>query len=33
VEEVFAYIFGMDKKIGVNNPSILAPFDSVSVAT
>jgi hypothetical protein len=33
VEELFAYIFGIYKKIGGNNPSILALFDSVSVAT
>ena len=33
VEELFAYIFGIYKKFGGNNPSILAPFDSVSVAT
>jgi len=32
VEELFAYIFGIYKKFGWNNPSILAPFDSVSVA-
>ena len=32
VEELFAYIFGIYKKFGGNNPSILAPFDSVSVA-
>ena len=29
VEEVFAYIFGIYKKFGGNNPSILAPTDSV----
>ena len=33
VEELFAYIFGIYKKFGGNNPSILAPSDSVSVAT
>ena len=33
VEELFAYIFGIYKKIGGNNPSILTPSDSVSVAT
>ena len=33
MEELFAYIFGIYKKFGGNNPSILAPFDSVSVAT
>ena len=32
MEELFAYIFGIYKKFGGNNPSILAPFDSVSVA-
>ena len=32
VEELFAYIFGIYKKFGGNNPSILAPFDLVSVA-
>ena len=33
VEEVFAYIFGIYKKFGGNNPSILAPYNLVSVAT
>ena len=33
VEELFAYIFGIYIKFGFKNPSILAPFDSVSVAT
>ena len=33
VKELFAYIFGIYKKFGVNNPSILTPLDSVSVAT
>ena len=33
VEELFAYIFGIYKKFGGNNPSILAPSDSVDVAT
>ena len=33
VEELFAYIFGIYKKFGGNNPSILAPYNSVSVAT
>ena len=33
VEELFAYIFGIYKKFGYKNPSILAPTDSVSVAT
>ena len=33
VEELFAYIFGIYKKFGGNNPSILAPSDSVAVAT
>ena len=33
VEELFAYIFGIYKKNGGNNPSVLALFDSVSVAT
>ena len=33
VEELFAYIFGIYKKFGGNNPSILAPANSVSVAT
>ena len=32
MEELFAYIFGIYKKFGGNNPSILATFDSVSVA-
>ena len=32
VEELFAYIFGIYKQFGGNNPSILALFDSVSVA-
>ena len=32
-EELFAYIFGIYKKFGDNNPSILAPSDSVAVAT
>ena len=33
VEELFAYIFGMYKKLGGNNPLILTPSDSVAVAT
>ena len=33
VEELFAYVFGIYKKFGGNNPSILAPTNSVSVAT
>ena len=33
VEELFAYIFGIYKKFGGNNPSILAPTNLVSVAT
>ena len=33
VEELFAYIFGIYKKFGGNNPSILTPYDSVDVAT
>ena len=33
VEELFAYIFGIYKKFGGNNPSVLAPYDSVAVAT
>ena len=33
VEELFAYIFGIYKKFCGNNPSILAPYNSVSVAT
>ena len=33
VEELFAYIFGIYIKFGYKDPSILAPFDSVSVAT
>ena len=33
VEELFAYIFGIYKKVGGNNPLILAPYNSVSVAT
>ena len=33
VEELFAYIFRIYKKFGGNNPSILAPYNSVSVAT
>ena len=33
VEELFAYIFGIYKKFGGNNPSILTPLDSVDVAT
>ena len=32
VEELFAYIFGIYKKFGGNNPSILAAYNSVSVA-
>ena len=32
VEELFAYVFGIYKKFGGNNPSILATTDSVSVA-
>ena len=32
VEELFAYIFGIYKKFGGNNPSILAACNSVSVA-
>ena len=33
VEELFAYIFGIYKKFGGNNPSILTPLDLVDVAT
>ena len=33
VGELFAYIFGIYKKFGYNNPSILAPCYSVAVAT
>jgi hypothetical protein len=33
VEELFAYIFGIYIKFGYKNPSILAPYNSVSVAT
>ena len=33
VEELFAYIFGIYKKFGYKDPSILAPTDLVSVAT
>ena len=33
VEELFAYIFGIYKKFGGNNPSILTPCYSVAVAT
>ena len=33
VEELFAYIFGIYIKFDYNNPSILAPSDSVNVAT
>ena len=33
VEELFAYIFGIYIKFGYKNPSILAPTDSVAVAT
>jgi len=33
VEEPPAYIFGIYKKFGGNNPSIPAPYNSVSVAT
>ena len=33
VEELFAYIFGIYKKFGGNNPSILTPYDSAAVAT
>ena len=32
-EELFAYIFGIYKKFDGKNPSILAPYNSVSVAT
>ena len=32
-EDLFAYMFGIYKKIGGNNPSILTPYDSVTVAT
>ena len=32
VGELFAYIFGIYKKFGGNNPSILAAYNSVSVA-
>ena len=33
MEELFAYIFGIYKKFGGNNLSILAPSDSVAVTT
>ena len=33
VEELFAYIFGIYKKFGGNDPLILTPSDSVAVAT
>ena len=33
VEEVFAYIFGIYKKFGGDNPSIWTPLDSVNIAT
>ena len=33
VEELFAYIFGIYKIFCGNNPLILAPYNSVSVAT
>ena len=33
MEELFAYIFGIYKTIGGNNPSILTPLDLVDVAT
>ena len=33
VEELFAYIFGIYKTFGGNNPSILTPLDSVAIAT
>ena len=33
VEELFAYIFGIYKKFGGNNPSILTPLDLVNIAT
>jgi hypothetical protein len=33
VEELLAYIFGIYKKFGGNNPSILTPLDLVDVAT
>ena len=33
VEELFAYIFGIYKKLGGNNPSILTLYDLVDVAT
>ena len=33
VGELFAYIFGIYLKFGKKDLSILAPFDSVSVAT
>ena len=33
VGELFAYIFGIYKKFGYNNPSILAPCYLVTVAT
>ena len=33
VEELLAYIFGIYKKFGGNNPSILAPFDFVPHTT
>jgi hypothetical protein len=33
VEELFAYVFGIYKKFGGNNPSILTSTDSVAVAT
>ena len=32
-EELFAYFFGIYIKFGNKNPSILAPSDSVDVAT
>ena len=32
VEELFSYIFGIYKKFGGNNPSILTPTNSVAVA-
>jgi len=32
VEELFAYVFGIYKKIGWNNPSILGAYNLVSVA-
>ena len=33
VEELFAYIFGIYIKFSYKDPSIIAPFDLVSVAT